>query len=820
MMAKIATVFKGLEVELTDPAKQFIFEQAINNASSGNTLVIKMEVRRLLRDCSRVIDLRGKVDGECDVFELDGINHCMDDIAKEVFDQQIKIYGFYSVGVYEAVHKTENNFRMRYEREIHQAQQLKNPHNTSNEGQSAERPQINYTVPSFTLSDIDRRQQARMSFSCPVDLMNHEHLFIEANAMDLSLNGIRVKTENAEPIEVGQKLALYFTGLATQYGLDDIDGEPYEVVNISHNGSARYIGLKRTKAVEHDTVSNFLREVTHSLAPVDKVDVSNELRALQVKTFEQHYCAVTTTFPIFLFHKDGRYIPRYTLYNDVNEKSLYYWSNAQGDINFEGLLSDTRLKLMIDNLRQNYLVYAFTQVINGEIHYFSATEEELSHDPQLRNAFLAFASDQGSWRVFQVAAHPVDANRALRSLTNSDGDDPNEGVNEKVQRILPNIKCAVLVTDLTNKIATLEYQRYQVDKRYFKKFQKLRKMGTPEFAVRACHLTDLESLQIMVRSPVPVRTKTLVEVAGVSIEGVSQDLLSVSLSVAFKAAFPGEKGQVCHLAFPDLQASSKKHRLSNLAYEVTDIDAGGKVVAFSVHRERGGALHPMENFVTVYSRDIAQKIYAARKKVLVPELGNGLRRIFAAITSSYCLYIKRTGNYRLPLYVTRPNADQSLKSLFNFGVEEGQGEYPQNSYPLFSSAPYETHPIIEQLRLFPAKSLPDLRHGMRRELFMAFFDNETSLTKAFISRFSDEFDGIEARRAFIEKTRARGQFFALHVIVTQSAQVTWQNMRFERQYLRKNAAELLTQFENDVQRVVGCIEVINMTQVTLDRYGL
>ena len=818
-MAKIATIFKDLDVELSDSAKQSICEQAINNASDRNILVIKMEVRRLVKECSRVIDLRGKVDGKCDFFELDEINHCMDEIAKEVFDQQIKIYGFYSVGVYEAVHKTENNFRVQYEKEIQQAQQQKNPHYTSSESQSEERPQINYTVPSFTFSDIDRRQQARMNFTCPVDLMNHEHIFIEANSMDLSLNGIRVKIKNAEPIKVGQKLALYFTGLATQYGLDDIDGESYEVVNISHDQGVRHIGLKRTEAKDGDTVSNFLREVTHSLAPVDKTDVSNALRALQIKTFEQHYCAVTTAFPIFLFHKEGRYIPRYTLYNDVNEKSLYYWSNAQGDINFKGLLSDTRLKLMVDNLRQKYLVYAFTQVINGEIHYFSATEEELSHDPQLRNAFLAFASDQGSWRVFQVAAHPVDANRALRSLATSDGDVPKVGANEKVHRILPNIKCAVLVTDLTDKIASSEYQRYQVDKRYFKRFQKLRKMGTPEFAVRACHFTDLESLQKMVRSPVPVRTKTLVEVAGVSVEGVSQDLLSVSLSVAFKAAFPGEKGQVCHLAFPDLQASSKKHRLSNLAYEVTDIASDGKLVVFGVHRERGGALHPMENFVTVYSRNIAEKIYAARKKVMVPELGKALRNIFVAIASSYCLYVKRTGNYRLPLYATCPNTDQSLKSLFTFGVDELQGEQLQNSYPLFSSAPYETHPIVDLLRSFPAKSLPNLRHGMRRELFLAFFDSATSLSKAFISRFSDEFDGIEARSTFIEKTRARGQFFALHIIVSQSGQINWENMRVERQYMRKNATALLTQFENDVQRVVGCIEVIDMTQATLDRYG-
>lgn len=822
MMAKVATVFKGLDVELTDSAKRSIYEQASKNLSGGNALVIKMEVRRLLKESPRVIDLRGKVDGECDFFELDGVNHCMDEIAKEVFDQQMQIYGFYSVGVYEAVHKTENNFRVRYEKEIQQAQQQNNPNFTPSENQPDERPQVNHIVPSFTFSDIDRRTEERMNFYCAIDLMNQDNLFIEAKTMDLSQNGIRVKTESAESIEIGQKLSLYFTGLASQYVLEDVDGEQYEVVNINYHEEERHIGLKRTEAKEFDVVSNFLRDLIRSLKPVRKVNVSNSLRALQIKGFEQYYANVTTTFPVFLYHKDGRYIPRYALYNDVNEKSLYYWANAQGELNFEGLLSESRLKLMIDNPGKLVQVYAFTKVINGEIHFYSATEQELGKDAQLRSSFLSFASHQGSWRVYQMAAHPVGADSALRPLTTpagkKDGDDADIGFNEKVQRILPNIPFTVFVTDLTGKVSSSEYQRYRVTQKYFKIIQKFRQLGTPEFSVRAYHFADLELKQKMVKSPIPVRTRTLIDVEGVQVEGVSEDLLNVSLTVGFKEAFPGEEGKVYSVSFPELQEKSRKHKLEGLAYEVADISSAGRVVSFAVHRQRSGAIHPMENFVAAYSRTLAEKLFSVRKSVAVPELGEALKNIFLSMESSHCLYIKRTGKYRLPLCVTRPQGEETINPLFEFGIDEMRREQLQNSYSLFSSAPYDNHSVVELLGTFPAKNSPHIRYGMRRELYLAFFDYETSLEKAFISRFSDEFDSTEARMTFIEKARNRGQFFALQIIVTQAGQINWENMRIERHYVRKNAADALTQFENDVKRVVGCVEVVDVTQTTIARY--
>ena len=79
--------------------------------------LLKMELKRLAAPCTRLIDLRGHVDGECRSFEHDDRLHFLDDIAIKVYQENITFYKGYTFGVYEAVMNTENNFRVIYQKE-------------------------------------------------------------------------------------------------------------------------------------------------------------------------------------------------------------------------------------------------------------------------------------------------------------------------------------------------------------------------------------------------------------------------------------------------------------------------------------------------------------------------------------------------------------------------------------------------------------------------------------------------------------------------------------------------------------------------------
>ncbi|MFT5636065.1 MAG: hypothetical protein ACI89T_001522, partial [Cognaticolwellia sp.] len=79
--------------------------------------LLKMELKRLAAPCSRVIDLRGHVDGECKTFEHEDRIHFLDNLASLVFTEAFSRYGGYTLGVYEATMNTKNNFRVIYQKE-------------------------------------------------------------------------------------------------------------------------------------------------------------------------------------------------------------------------------------------------------------------------------------------------------------------------------------------------------------------------------------------------------------------------------------------------------------------------------------------------------------------------------------------------------------------------------------------------------------------------------------------------------------------------------------------------------------------------------
>ena len=111
-LSQYASVIEQLKPMVKEPEFNQVLQQIASHIPKEKRFLIKMEVKRLARPCLRAIDLRGQVDGQCKLYEYNGIKHYLDDVAIEVFEQQVRIFGLYCFGVYEAVMATENNFRV------------------------------------------------------------------------------------------------------------------------------------------------------------------------------------------------------------------------------------------------------------------------------------------------------------------------------------------------------------------------------------------------------------------------------------------------------------------------------------------------------------------------------------------------------------------------------------------------------------------------------------------------------------------------------------------------------------------------------------
>ncbi|MGK0250397.1 MAG: hypothetical protein ACI910_003166, partial [Oleispira sp.] len=78
-----------------------------NETSARNEAFLRqLEIQRLNKPCNRIIDLRGKVAGECQAYTFGERIHYLDDraylLAKQLL---VRFNGRYTLGVYEALSK-------------------------------------------------------------------------------------------------------------------------------------------------------------------------------------------------------------------------------------------------------------------------------------------------------------------------------------------------------------------------------------------------------------------------------------------------------------------------------------------------------------------------------------------------------------------------------------------------------------------------------------------------------------------------------------------------------------------------------------------
>ena len=79
--------------------------QFAEKESLSSRFIIKMEIARLFKPCSRVIDLRDTYP-DCKLFDMHGVKHYLNNQAKSILVNNIKMFKGYTNGVYESVTNT------------------------------------------------------------------------------------------------------------------------------------------------------------------------------------------------------------------------------------------------------------------------------------------------------------------------------------------------------------------------------------------------------------------------------------------------------------------------------------------------------------------------------------------------------------------------------------------------------------------------------------------------------------------------------------------------------------------------------------------
>ncbi|WP_299079414.1 PilZ domain-containing protein [uncultured Paraglaciecola sp.] len=797
-------IIEELKPMINEPEFNQVLNQVAAAVPKQKRFLLKMELMRLARPCIRLIDLRGLVDGKCRIYVHQGKQHSLDDHAIETFERQVRIFGEYTIGVYEAVMNTENNFRVMHKKEQQAA--LENKTNPVSEKTKPE----NFQAPLIKFGNFVQRGEERMNFSVNIEMFTELNKSIQATTIDVSVNGLKVKASKEHLLKPDDRLTVQFRGLEKEYLLDKRQGVAYIISHVERTDHDQRVHLKRQFDIPFPSFDKFFERFIHGNKRRYKVNLDNTITAIQNKTYEQYYIPNFASIPVFIDQVNEQYTPKYALANDCNREEIQYWANELQDLKIGYLLTEERIKQGLAKGQQEMFIFVFNHIKDEKIYFYSASNTELDAKPELKQLFLGYGARKASWRIYKLQFTQVDPKQSFVPLS------IGNAINDKVKRQnhppsprlmsrLKNITHVALLTNITDDNSTEHYQKIKIKR---EQLSQLKVFGHPRnkppavvTVYRFKYFNQRRETRFLLRTSVKVTIDDLV------FDGHTEDISTQGLRVELDKFFHQDVKAKVSLSFPQLQSVTSKFELSNLPYMVRHLSNDRNV------------LH-LQNFVTEDSNTARRffealiksnrsKLKSYRDEEEVPGIGEALRNIYAQNVINVAFFLRKNSVDFIPDVVATAAVNNRLFQLLQFQAKSNQ----LNLYPLYRNAK-NRHDFINRTL---AKIRPNDRPEMR-ELFVAFDPSQEAIGDAINSYFSEQFSNSEQRRQFITQALKNGQFIALKVFLARTGRPDFETMQSELNYVSSYAVHKAKSLEEQLWNVAAMGDIIDVSDEVLRRF--
>ncbi len=799
--SEFSEVFNILTADIPKP-KQFL---------------LKMELKRLGQPCGYYIDLRGKVDGEVRPYDHKGKTHYMDDTAVKAFERGIKRYGQYTLGLYEEVTNTDNNYRVRHKQETNQRIQAvisgdpliaKEPTAEVTEDEKAG-PQL------IQFASYCSRGEERMNFIIDIEIETEDGEHFQASTVDLSVSGSKLKVPNSRRLQTGQKIAIYFRGLEQEFTLGNDNGIAYQVLDTEVVERAQYVRVKRIIENEHQGFVEFLKNFINGNKRRYKVNLDNTLDAVVVKGYEQFYLPRISSLPVFLAVREGLPVPVCALTTENNRQHVQYFQDERQLSVLIQILSGKRLKSCLTKapLERSTTLYCFTHAAKGKLYYYSATADELALTPHLQNVFFGFGAQKPSWRVFHLVVHrthPADAHvlMSLPDSADSEISKLNQPPPQLVQGMIQDFRYVACLTDITQQESTLLYQQISFDESLL---GQLKVYGHPKLdEVPALESVAVQYVNLRAEGRFLYKTKVMLKVNSQHyLEAITRDFSSKGLQIEVSEAISYQKGDRVQLALPDMQKISSKYGLTDLEYEVMAVSKSQLVMNLRIIE--GDVPHQGRLFFEQLIKSNRAKLTLAEETPKFAGLGQALRNMYVKALNSFPFFMHRHG-IRYDLNVigrgAEPNNLHRLLGIF----QDKQQKF--NLQPMLKNNATNLHfanQLKQMKRQDPPKSF---------ELFIRFRQGQTKMEQSFVTEYDFDLKTAQARQYFVQDALANDLLFCFRIFLSRTGRPDTEHINKELSYVSVYAIHKAKVLEEELWSVVGVGDVIDISDEILLRYGV
>ena len=757
---------------------EFLLGQMTEGQAASVKILVKMELGRIMTPCSKPIDLRGKVKGECREYQLNGLTHWLDDVAFNAYHKNTQKFGGYTEGVWDALCNTHNNFRVMQKR------------SQSSEGND-QSSSYGVEVEAITIGHDLKRKENRLKVAAQVELLLPKNKLVHAVIVDLSPSGAKFKVPSAMKYQPSDIIAVKFTEFNKTLEIEGLNNSiSYRVVAIDdsyENDAIKYLRVINLDSTE--VIKEVIEHVTEVEGNKTRQDNKNKIISARVRSFEHTFLKHTCSLPIFFSGSSMKLV----LTTENNKRIWQYWTDERNQQALNSLFQPQRVSQLIvpGASETSNTIYSFTHEHQSKRLFFSMMAPEASQE--LRNLFFHIGARRSSWRVFKLTVFELSnvERQAISEHSHELELDADTLTHCAVLQEIADSDCSAdyLLSDKPN-LANSQLNRFRHDRNpeqdptYFYFDSKALRRETRYSFQSPLRLSETETLHH---------------------EGTLVDISNHGANIVLQTPCKLRAGSLCTINFLELNNLDKKLSLQSVCYQIIKISPGGQKIQLAIVENE--QTEPVINFFETLINHNKEKLNAIEEFLPSDNLIEGLHHILISKISNSPIFVEKRGKSLRPRII-------GVKAPFKSYVEVLAQLGEEQKFSLGPIYKGRANSLLAQ----PMKPVSN-PNPQFNELYItiAKFGNRIQNVE---SKLREDFSNTKERVEFIKHAQTTGDVYVLRInslpVLDPITTLT-----------RKNISELVQinlstarNLEKEIQSIVGFAEFTDITEEVLLRLGI
>ncbi|MCU8148485.1 PilZ domain-containing protein [Vibrio vulnificus] len=757
----------------------FVLGQLTEGYPPSAKLLVKMELNRVMAPCKKSVDLRGRVQGDCREYEIDGIKHWFDDVAFNAYYKNTRKFGGYTEGVWEALINTRNSFRA-----------------LGKGGQPASSQGLSDASSPFEAEAVHlgydlKRQEKRLRVHSQVDITLSKGQLLHGVSVDLSASGAKFKVPSAFNYSLGEVIQITFSELAKTSEISHINKPiEYRVLAVEdsyENDAVKF--LRCLRLTDTNVVSRVIDESLNSSAKRTRHDNQDKIIRARTRGYEHIYLKHTCNLPLF-FQGDELKLAMLT---PNNMPIWQYWHDERNQQVFGSLFNSQRMSmLMRPGLKgASNVIYAFTHEHEGKNFFYSMLMPEATREQ--RQLFWHLGAKRASWRAFRISIFELSENERQQLGSFSQ---------ELAEASSGLTHCGILqeIADNSNGADYLFTEKPRLPSSTLNAFRHTRKIiGSPKGIFFDAQSRRKEP-RYRFQSPL-----TLTKADGLAMRGKTIDLSKRGLSLTLDAPLELVSSEEVEINLHELQLYDKKLPLDKIPYRVVRVSPDNKQVQLVID-ENSQTMKTIAFFNSIIEHN-QDKLKPQNEILPSNELLESLHGILLSKMVSTPVFIsKMPSGYRTKAIGVNFPLEKHLMVLAKLGHKENF-----SLEPIYKG---RSNTLIAN----PTKRIEGAEpHHHDIYIAVAKFGDKI---KAVQTKLTNEFDSVKERILFIKKAQMSGEFYVLRLSTSPIFSPMTSLLQKDLNELSQLSMHQASKLEKELATLVGYCEIEEVTEEILVRLEL